>query len=217
MTVSVLIPAGGSCPHRAAALDWVAGWWAAMFPMFEVVVESDDTVPYNKAAVANRARGRASGDVLILADGDVFLDPQLVVDAVRLARGGEWGWPWNRCPRLDQPSTARILTQAPGEPTRGVAERVTGPAAGGLVVVPARLWDRVRGMDERFEGWGGEDNALALTLAKVHGEGFRLDGALQHLWHPRTPGGLSDTNRGLYERYRAATRHTIRTLISEKP
>ncbi|WP_082034060.1 galactosyltransferase-related protein [Cohnella kolymensis] len=43
----------------------------------------------------------------------------------------------------------------------------------------------VRGFDERFEGWGGEDDAFTWAMNTLCGSCIKMDGRHYHLWHPQ--------------------------------
>lgn len=55
----------------------------------------------------------------------------------------------------------------------------------GVLTVPRSLWDLVQGFDERFVGWGWDDQAFWASCWAMAGGFKRVDGFLYHLWHPR--------------------------------
>jgi hypothetical protein len=88
------------------------------------------------------------------------------------------------------------------------------------VVVPRPLWDAVGGFDERFEGWGGEDDAFHAACRALCGT-ERLRGVAWHLWHEESP--WRDHRSALYvQAYHLANRYThtreakaMRALLGE--
>ena len=62
------------------------------------------------------------------------------------------------------------------------------PDGQGTVCLTAYNWRKVQGYDERFEGWGGDDNELCKRLQEL---GIAIDGSrsVAHIEHP-TPGGV---------------------------
>jgi predicted glycosyltransferase involved in capsule biosynthesis len=77
-----------------------------------------------------------------------------------------------------------------------------------MLAVPRKLWDEVGGFDERFVGWGGEDNAFWHACTVISGaEPARVPGYAYHLWHPAASNKRDAqyrTNRELWRRYSAA-------------
>jgi hypothetical protein len=53
------------------------------------------------------------------------------------------------------------------------------------LVVSRDAWDLVRGCDERFRGWGQEDQAMAQALTVMCGRPLRKPGQALHLKHNR--------------------------------
>jgi len=90
----------------------------------------------------------------------------------RRVRAGEFDWVPERC-------QARIADrEARGE---------FPPFAGGAVMMARRIYDQMGGWDERFVGWGGEDDAMSFMLERARVPGTQLDvRPAVHLNHPRT-------------------------------
>jgi GT2 family glycosyltransferase len=64
--------------------------------------------------------------------------------------------------------------------------------AGGLFVIRREAYLRLGGFDERFRGWGGEDDAMTIKLRR---SGMPLaecgERPALHLWHSREPGATT--------------------------
>ena len=74
MSVAVIAPWGGDCPHRRAAWEWVQGWYAERHPGWEVIQGVCTSDRWCKAeAVADGLR-KTSADILVIADADVVAD-----------------------------------------------------------------------------------------------------------------------------------------------
>jgi hypothetical protein len=52
------------------------------------------------------------------------------------------------------------------------------------MVMRASAWLEAGGMDERFTGWGYEDNAWYAKVAQTIGPPVHHAGVAWHLWHP---------------------------------
>lgn len=83
---------------------------------------------------------------------------------------------WNLCPQ--RPTNALPNREAQGEFV---------VFAGGVFFIQRAVFEQTGGFDERFLGWGGEDDAMTLRLMN---SGFPLielgTTPALHLWHPRS-------------------------------
>jgi hypothetical protein len=77
------------------------------------------------------------------------------------------------------------------------------------VAVPRPLWDKVGGFDERFVGWGFEDNAFAAACQTMGGGHTleRMAGELWHLHHATAPEGRRGTPTFMANKARAEVYH----------
>lgn len=114
MSTAVLIPWRPGCPHRAAALDYVAARYAANF---DVAIGHCPEGPWIKAlAVANALR-QTDAEVLIVADADVWA--QGLPGALQAVRNGaRWAIPHRGVLRLSEAATERYLAGRGALPRR---------------------------------------------------------------------------------------------------
>lgn len=223
--VSVLVPYRGGCTSRAMAWAYVRARYREHHPDWELAV-ADSAGEWSKGAALALAANDANGEVLVVADADVFVDVATLRHAVELAAHGQaWVVPHRTVRRLGRRATDEVLAGA--KPHRGMPCRRThiGVLGGGLVVLRRAVWDAVGGVDARFIGWGGEDVALARTLETFFGPCRRLDADLWHLWHPPQPSqtphrrtSRNEINNQLAGRYREAQgdAERMRILITER-
>lgn len=223
MNVSVVIPIGGDCPHRAAALRWVTDRYLTEHPDWSIV-HADGTTPdgYSRSRAIVAGAQRAAGDVLLVADGDVWCDSRNAVDA---ARESGWAVPHRLIHRLSPESTEQVLA---GVEWRGLPLSTdnrrdhtpyVGNEAGTLIAIRRDVLLDVP-PDVRFVGWGQEDTAWSTALRRLVGKPWRGAEDLVHLWHPPQPrrdrSVGSDANLALARRYAKARRpEAMRELIEE--
>jgi hypothetical protein len=70
-----------------------------------------------------------------------------------------------------------------------------GYAGGGMFVVDRSDYEAVGGIPMVFQGWGAEDECLALILDTLLEGQVRLDHDLWHLWHPTARSRDAKQNR----------------------
>jgi glycosyltransferase involved in cell wall biosynthesis len=176
---------------------------------------------FRVARVRNLALAVATGDYVIVLDGDMVLHPEFVADHAAAARPGRWVQGVR--PRLS-PSTTRAMLDGGAPDLRwwqpGLEHRWHALRAGWLARLHSNrrprlssvkgcnqgYWRadlvRVNGFDERFVGWGPEDKEIAARLDHA-GIGFlflKHSAVAYHLWHPsRAPGGSNPNERWLEE------------------
>lgn len=175
---------------------------------------------FRLARVRNRGAALATGDTLLFLDGDSVLPPDHVAihlaarrrgraqigDVVRLAEEVSR----DLMPGSLATTTLRTLA-APAE-LRRLARRhrksvlqnlfrhPTKPRlAGGNFAVWRSDYLRVNGSDERFRGWGQEDDDLGLRLRSA---GVALSSILgrtctYHVWHPSDPSATARWRDGV--------------------
>lgn len=210
--VAVVVPWRDDDGPRAAAWAWVQRWYAEHFPDWQVVVGECEPGAWNKGAAVAAGLSRTNALTVVVADADCVVDPAALREAVRLVQAGEAPWvvPHTLVHRLDEPSTAAVLAQAPGAAQLGgrvIRTPYTGFAGGGLVVVDRSAYETAGGIPREFTGWGCEDEALALVLDALLGPHVRLPGDLWHLWHepgPRMKEAHYAQNRHALRRYQRA-------------
>jgi hypothetical protein len=109
------------------------------------------------------------------------------------------------------------------DPSRRMPGTVYDNPFTGICAVPRRLFDDVGGFDERFAGWGWEDQSFWAACWALRGRFGRIRGRAFHLWHPRERVDNEDspthaTAEVLGRRYLAARRDPaeMRKILDER-
>ena len=220
MTVSVVVPWRAGCPWREAAWEWVRARYEQEHPDWQVVAGHAPDGPWCKAAAVAGGLRDATGDVLVIADADVWCDG--LDDAVHaVADGAPWAIPHRTVTRLTEQATGDVLAGATPDGRMEVEQRpYTGTMGGGITVLPRVLYEQIP-LDPRFIEWGQEDEAWGVALTTLVGRPWRGTTGLYHLWHPpqRRQSRSSGHPAGvaLARRYSAARRAsaTMEALIAE--
>jgi len=188
--------------------------WLERFSMFEpIVVEQDDTPrlqeplpcgshlfaynpgPFNKSWGLNVGFRASRSPWLAFADADILLGDVLPETLDYFAQGYQAVKPYRRLIDLDPEQSVRVRAGDFGwQPSRddesdsgrdGIGERLS--YAGGAFLVTRATFVALGGWDERFVGWGGEDDAMSHRLERARVPAIELDRRVAlHLHHPRS-------------------------------
>ncbi|HVJ75794.1 MAG TPA: galactosyltransferase-related protein [Casimicrobiaceae bacterium] len=215
MTASAIVTyRGAPGSERRANLDAVLAWLART-PEIEVVVVEQDTHPrllpplahdgarvvfaynggpFNKAWGLNVGARASAGGVLLFGDADVIVPGGLGAAAALCADRGQLVKPYLELVDLGPDESARVRelgpAAAPGRDPAGprnrdgIGERLV--LCGGWFAIRRDAFAALGGFDERFVGWGGEDDAMTIKVERARLATYELDGEpALHLWHPR--------------------------------
>jgi predicted glycosyltransferase involved in capsule biosynthesis len=150
--------------------------------------------PFNKSWGFNVAARQTARPTLVFADADVVVDEALDQAIAACRHGIDAAKPYRRITDLTRDESRRFrerdrdfVPNRPAEsPPDREAQREFVVFAGGVFVIGREAYLRLGGFDERFLGWGGEDNAMSIKLERT---GMRLaeygECPALHLWHPR--------------------------------
>jgi hypothetical protein len=218
MSVSVLVPWRPDGAARDVAWEWVRDRWQATYPHWELVVGTCPDGPWRKGVAVRDAASKSTGDVVVVADADVWTDG--IGNAVQAVYDGAgWAIPHQHVHRLTESATARIL--AGGELHGNTVQKpYSGFAGGGMFALKRATLDKVP-IDPRFAQWGQEDQAVALALDCLAGRAYRGVADLWHMWHEPaarlTSYAGSTESIALLKRYKAASRSPklMRALLAE--
>ncbi len=234
MKLSFLIPFRDADGTRTPAKDWIAARWQAFYPEAEFVFASDDGVdPFCKSMAVNAAARQATGDVFAILDADTWVDPRWVNRGLELMQqGATWVIPARTSLRLRREVSDRLMALEPAADLPALYQRDAeqyGPVCGFLWLIPRNVFEAVGGMDERFRGWGGEDQSFIWAVDRVVGRHYKLPGVVVSLWHARPRDARhkriwagQETNAepvkdALYDRYRRAlARPAMLRVLSEE-
>jgi len=151
--------------------------------------------PFNKSWGFNVGVATTEAALLLFMDGDLLI-PKGLTAAIDLVLGGRAlaAKPYRHLIDLTQAESQQVITGAQ-QLTLG-RDRLTADRAakgeflvfcGGAFAIRRDTLLEAGGWDERFVGWGGEDDALSYRLERARVAAVQIDEApALHLWHPRT-------------------------------
>ncbi|MDP4103750.1 MAG: galactosyltransferase-related protein [Bacillota bacterium] len=205
--VSIIIPFQTDHGPRAEAFEWIKRYYARVMPEAELCLGIINREDINKSKAINLAAKKATRDIFVIADADVIYDPEIIVESIRLLNNTTWVVPFTEIYDIDKSGTETLLKTEPRWPIDvknkdcTKANWIYDGFAGKVLVIPQKNFKAVRGFDERFVGWGGEDDAFSHAVKTLCGNFVNVEREIYHLWHPKPTNPNYRANIALYNRY----------------
>jgi hypothetical protein len=206
-------------PARRRNLEVVLAWLRE-FPLAEIIVVEQDVAPtlgdlafpsnarqmfaynpgpFNKSWGFNVGWRASRGSILVFGDADVVCSS--LPAAITACRSGVPAVrPFVRVVDLDEAQSVALHENLSrlADPAFGssAAERSAAgehsPFCGALIVFQRSYFELLGGWDERFVGWGGEDDAMTVKLERAAIPRRAIDATAYHLRHRRANADLGD-------------------------
>lgn len=199
---------------RLPLLRAVTGWLSALPALQVIIVEQDSEPrltgqvsganisvrfaynpgPFNKSWGLNVAARYARHELLVTGDADMIIDPPALERALSACRQHyDAVNPYARLVDLSEDETRAMLrgaTRVTDIRRDAARDRLAQGEqlcfCGGICVFRREVFFALGGMDERFLGWGGEDDAMSINLERYTTRiAVQRDTPACHLWHPR--------------------------------
>ncbi|MBG9543395.1 hypothetical protein ABE29_11575 [Cytobacillus firmus] len=223
--LSILIPFFSDNGPRENAFRWIKNFYENLFPQAEIIIATSQP-PFNKAKAINNAVKKAKGNNLIIVDADIICSPSTIKKGIKMLDQHPWIIPYNIVNDLTKNSTSQLLQTKPAWPLSiNLKTEPRGPKGfkpvGGINIMTRACFEAAGGFDERFQGWGGEDDAFAAAMNTFCGRYVRIEQSIYHLWHPRVHTRDHKNyaaNLQLAKRYCAAqnNKEEMRKVINER-
>jgi hypothetical protein len=174
--------------------------------------------PFERARALNLGSEEARTEYILWHDNDLVAAPGFHARAIAELEAMRLDFliPFHTIRYLGEPDTRAWLAGGePPPPARALRTWRSGSqVSGGMGLVRRCFVDRYGGLDERFRGWGGEDNAWWHKAAVLGRPGTSREPAqtLFHLYHPDS-GGLAGTTA---QRANPHYRHNLALLADLK-
>ncbi|KIL45199.1 galactosyltransferase-related protein [Jeotgalibacillus soli] len=225
--VSIIIPFQTDYGPRAEAFEWVKKYYSTVMPEAELCLGIFENNEINKSKAVNQAAKNATRDIFVIADADIIYDPVVITESIKLLNEAAWVVPFTEIYDIPQKLTKKLVKSDPTLPINVELKHcqkvnwLYDEFAGKLNVIPREHFEAVGGFDERFIGWGGEDDAFSHAVNTLCGQFVNYEGRLFHMWHPPShyntnPNGQA--NIALLKRYIAASgnKEQMEQLIKER-
>lgn len=209
--LSVLIPYREDGGRRDQIFEWILDRYAALMPDADICIGMDrKNHEFNRSAARNDAFEQADRRFLLIADADTIPEPDAITEGIQMIlNGAPWVIPYGTYYNLSEEKSNEILRS---EPESAIVfedkdcEHIINSTAG-MLLMERSVFAWMGGYDERFIGWGYEDNAFQVALDTLLGPHQRVEsGRAIHLWHPapetnRFKQPMIQHNRELYMHY----------------
>lgn len=205
--VALLVPFSSDDPSRNRIWLHIKKWLEDSLKMPIVVGEHFPETPadYNLSFARNDASFKAGDwDVAIIHDADTLINPQQILDGVKLAyETGAVTYPFTERWELDFAGTEKLLKDDSSDWAKHLKKYSRNQPLGGCMIVRRDLWELVRGFDTGFVGWGHEDGGFAMACETLSGKKLkRIKGNSLHLEHTFAPAKRPDNPRYLANKER---------------
>lgn len=220
--LSIIIPFYTDCHQRVKIFKWVIRYYKKYCPDAQICVGSSSHSPFSKAKAVNEAFKKATGSILAIIDADIICNPNVLLNADHLLKTSPWIIPYEHVCNISKKSTNELLNKEPTWPLSSNFSFVyrSQLPVGGANILKRESFEAIGGFDERFQGWGGEDDAFVAAMNTICGHYTRTNDTLFHLWHPfsQTDPLLYKHNASLALQYcrSQGRKHKIDRLIRDK-
>lgn len=166
---------------------------------------SDDL--FNRGWAFNCGAIIAPDDLILLHDCDLLVPKNYVKESIKILGTRDMALPWAKILYLTEDSSKKY----PGGNPKISSVVTSQQAVGGSLIIRKNFYLRIGGMDERFWGWGGEDNAFyskACKLGRISRASPVTGLNLLHHYHKIAPRGhhhiqINNNIQGEYHRMSA--------------
>lgn len=229
MEIGVVIPWRDSGdPERIDNYEYV---WEYYENLFDWVASPDDGAtsgPFNRSRAYNRGyqvMKQCPVDVILWNEADTVLLPENIEIAAKMAlkRPG-MVIPYTERHELSPEDTRSVLDGTTPFAYTGAVVHGDGWSIGQAGVTSHETMDTIGGWwDERFKGWGYDDNAMFEIFKRLAGEPRWVQGPGHHLYHTpayeaHTPESraATDANHELYESIRQMTDNELKEYMQDQ-
>lgn len=196
MQVGVLIPFNGHDLHRNRLYEWVSKFWRSRLDSQFIFAPQMNVDNFSRSGYRNLLFNHlieAGCDIVVSIDADTFCDPTQIHQAIEVIEKDlvDVVYPFNVYYNLNRETTDKLLDidpsedfSLPSDPANFGYDHEIFHSPGGILVIKSEVFLGVDGYDERFIGWGYEDNAFRRSLELYGASRMELRGLCLHLWHP---------------------------------
>ena len=188
--LSVILPYRYKDARRQTIFNWILKRYEILFPEAQLIIcDSDEDKKFSRSQSRNYGVDSVDTDYILIADADTMpFRPFVEQGLLMLKEGAPWVLPYGQRGyyNLRKPYSDYVLSQDPAifiTPEKFEWVHQLESWAGQILMHKESFYS-VNGYDERFQGWGYEDNAFQRALDTLVGPLERVEaGWTAHIWH----------------------------------
>jgi hypothetical protein len=225
LKIGVVIP-WREQPTRLPIFNAVLDWYSKNLPDAEIFLSDRKSDVWSMSGSRNDGVSIAKElgcDVIVLNDADTFPQIGPLLETIQAAASDDKiHLPYTQYRFLNENYTREFFDK--GTPLESFKiDAINLAECSGVNVFSPKAWDAIGGGDEKFQGWGFEDNAMYYVHQVVHGIPYiKHNGLVFALYHKTQPGvGVPDqnvlNNKALYELYKTKkNKEEVLDLVKSK-
>lgn len=158
----------------------------SLFGFKYIFTKSD--MPYNRSWAFNVGLKASTTEIVVFGDSDLIMNPNDFINSLNLLNQFDCVSPYTSVLDLDQVESNLSFDKISSisRPGRGETDNQKINLCGGIVLYRKEAAFRIGGWNERFIGWGGEDNYQEFKTKNLL-TWTENKSRCYHLWHSRTP------------------------------
>lgn len=219
MKMGIIIP-WRRTDSRASAFTKTIARLSDQFPDSTIYCADKPGERFSSSGARNRGCLEAiqdDCDILLVVDADMLLEKEAVEKAIEKAeRFGSVCLPYNSLSRMNlELSTSLINNEVSFEEIKTDSRgEITLSQIGGAYVMTSSTFLRLNGWDERFVGWGFEDDAFAAAHMAIVGKTLdKVQGYAATFYHEDRDQESIEENRQRYYSYLNKTQNEMLDIV----
>jgi predicted glycosyltransferase involved in capsule biosynthesis len=188
--LTIVIPFRAQSERRKEIFEWILSRYKILFSGSQIIVaDSDPTKPFSRSQSRNVGVSSVKTEYVLIADADTIpFYPFIKLGYESLINGANWVIPYGKKGyfNLKKPYSDKVLSMS--------CDSFITPdlfewdfqleSWAGQILMKTQCFHDVNGYDERFVGWGYEDNSFQKAMDTLVGPFTRIEsGWTAHIWH----------------------------------
>lgn len=191
---------------------------AQVEPLVDIYLYTYSDRLYNRSWAFNCGSLLTRDEFLILHDCDLIVPKDYIQTSLRILGDKDFGFGWYQINYMTESSSISY----PKGNLEFKGSFLNKQTVGGSLIIRNDFYQDIRGMDERFEGWGGEDNVFhfkACALGRLAWDGTDSGSHLIHYYHSHDNRNHNHghINHAVIGEYYRGDRSKLREKISNLP